>query len=141
MGQLLLSQLIYFSKFISILMCYSNYCNLLQISSNSSDDTGSTSSNLRRRRGIRMGTSASLSDPDVSSSEQSVDTVIFVPGKHNRHIHRSPAGYRTSTLQRQSSAPAPIQPINTDEMVNVRASPYNITGMLYVLSLFISTFV
>ena len=117
------------------------FFNLFQISSNSSDDTGSTSSNLRRRRGIRMGTSASLSDPDVSSSEQSVDTVIFVPGKHNRHIHRSPPAYRTSTLQRQSSAPAPIQPISTDEMVNVRASPYNITGMLYVLSLFFSTFV
>lgn len=74
-----------------------------------------------------MGTSASLSDPDVSSSEQSVDTVIFVPGKHNRHTHRSPA-YRAGTIQRQASAPAPIQPIIGSEMVNVRASPYNVAG-------------
>ncbi|XP_067943120.1 uncharacterized protein [Watersipora subatra] len=70
-----------------------------KISSNSSDDTGSTNSNIRRRRGIRMGTSASLSDPDVSSSEQSIDTVIYVPGARHRHQQQ------TSNLYKPHSNP------------------------------------
>ena len=69
-----------------------------------------------------MGTSASLSDPDVSSSEQSIDTVIYVPGSKPRHRQHSSAAYKPNAVP-QEGAEVVNRPTHA-------ASPYNVAGML-----------
>lgn len=62
-----------------------------------------------------MGTSASLSDPDVSSSEQSIDTVIYVPDRTQYGItpNQSPSVHRAKQTRSNGSA---------------LSSPYDIPG-------------
>lgn len=105
-----------------------------QISSNSSDDTSSLSSNLRRRKGIRMGTTASLSDPDVSSSEQSVDTVIFVPdgSRHQRYSHRARPNVYTPVAMPTQPRTSPNEYVKTtpNGQISSIVSPYSATGKI-----------
>ena len=79
-----------------------------------------------------MGTSASLSDPDVSSSEQSIDTVIYVPGSKSRHRQHSSAVRKPSPAS--ASLPASHERV-ISEMSNgspQMVSPYNVTGAVIV---------
>lgn len=78
-----------------------------------------------------MGTTASLSDPDVSSSEHSVDTVIYVPGSRHRHPHQSSAVHKMNTLGQRD------YPSHQEEVVSRAingsahpSSPYTVAGEL-----------
>jgi len=76
-----------------------------------------------------MGTSASLSDPDVSSSEQSVDTVIYNPINKHRHTHLPTAAQKTH----KSHVKTHSQGEDYSKLAShSQASPYNKPGELII---------
>lgn len=71
-----------------------------------------------------MGTNSSLSDPDVSSSEQSIDTVIYVP---DNKLHRQAKMGSPSVCRRSVSPRCSVRPAEKSH-AQQHSSPYDVLG-------------